>query len=141
MKIRPASAHSFAEAMELAVKVHTVEELMDHLRRNYGFWNPTPENVTFKEYGGIDNRCGWNTYLVCVDGNAALFADGDPLRMATMFMQAREDLGVKEKRIVDCEHHGLHAADKLGRCNYCYPEQRVDLGPDYDASVKERRNT
>lgn len=77
MKIRPAGSFmDFAEAMERVKDVSSMDELMEYLRREYQFWNPTLDNVTIEKYGDGDHRNGWNTHLICVDGKAALFSDG-----------------------------------------------------------------
>lgn len=64
------------EAMERVIEIPNRDALMDFLRKNYEFWKPTEENVTIKFYAK-DDRIGWNTYLICVDGKAALFSDSD----------------------------------------------------------------
>lgn len=33
------------------------------------------QNVTVRPYGR-DERIGWDTHLICIDGKAALFSDG-----------------------------------------------------------------
>jgi hypothetical protein len=38
-----------------------------------------PSSVTVEPYGGIDKRIGWDTHLVCIDGDAVGFTDG-PVR-------------------------------------------------------------
>jgi len=56
-------------------EVSSWSELMADLRLQYYFWEPTDENVTIHYYGR-DERIGWDTHLVCVNGKAALFTDG-----------------------------------------------------------------
>lgn len=75
MKIRPASAPSLADAMEQLAEVRDRAELLAYLREHYPFWGPTDENVTSQWYA-FDGRTGWNTHLISVAGNAALFSDG-----------------------------------------------------------------
>lgn len=75
MIVRPASAPSLADSMERATEVRTFSELLAHLRAHYPFWSPTEANVTIRPYG-YDERIKWSTYLICVDGNAALFSNG-----------------------------------------------------------------
>ena len=77
-KVRPAaSGLTIFDALEQAVEVEDWSALMAVLRERYDFWEPTDENVTVEKYGqGIDERCGWDTHLVCVAGKAALFASG-----------------------------------------------------------------
>jgi hypothetical protein len=79
VKFRPARGLGMAleEALLLQGDVRSFEGLMHLLRAGYDFWDPTPENVSIVKYGeGIDERCGWDTHLVCIDGKAALFTDG-----------------------------------------------------------------
>lgn len=68
---------TLGEAMEHMAEFHTRAELLAFLRERFDFWSPTDANVTIEKYGkGIDERCGWDTHLICVDGKAALFSDG-----------------------------------------------------------------
>ena len=76
MKVRPSSSFmSLDESMERVVDIESREQLMRYLREHYDFWRPTEENVTCEEYG-FDERIGWDTHLICVDGKAALISDG-----------------------------------------------------------------
>ena len=76
MKIRPAaSSLPIYEAMARVVEVHGRADLLAYLREHFDFWSPTDENVTIKPHG-FDERIGWDTHLICVDGKAALFSDG-----------------------------------------------------------------
>lgn len=76
MKIRPASGMgvTLEDAMKKVVTINDRHELLDYLRQNYEWMNPTFENTTVKYYG-YDDRIDWDTWLVCVDGKAVLFAD------------------------------------------------------------------
>jgi hypothetical protein len=76
MKTRSAAGILFSEAMDQVVELNTRADLAIYLQKNYSFWNPTNENVVIKPYG-FDKRNNWSTYLICVDGKAALFSDGD----------------------------------------------------------------
>lgn len=78
MKIRPAGGMSLAESMERVARVSDRAALVAYLAEHYAFWGPTQENVSIEPYG-FDDRIGWDTHLVCVDGKAALFTDG-PLK-------------------------------------------------------------
>jgi hypothetical protein len=76
MKCRPASSFMAIDAaMEHVFEVNSRAELLAYLKGHYDFWCPTDENVTIKFYCR-DERIGWDTHLVCVDGKAALFTDG-----------------------------------------------------------------
>ena len=76
MKIRPASAPSLAHAMAKVAEIHSRPQLIAYLQEHFDFWEVTEENVTIEKYG-YDTRIGWDTYLISIDGKAALFADGD----------------------------------------------------------------
>lgn len=76
LKLRPLVG-GLDEAMSKVVEVESQEGLLAYLRGHYRFWKPSDENVTFEPYG-FDERIGWDTHLVCVDGKAALYADGPP---------------------------------------------------------------
>lgn len=42
-----------------------------------GFPTPCPaDRITVKPYGGIDPRNGWDTHIVCVNGDAWGYTDG-----------------------------------------------------------------
>lgn len=76
MKIRPAASSALLEdVMKMVVEVPDWNALLIYLQKHYDFWNPTKENITIKPYC-YDKRTGWDTYLICVNGNAALFSDG-----------------------------------------------------------------
>lgn len=80
MKVRPAgSFQSFDEAMQAAVDIADWPALIAYLQDRYDFWKPTDDMVTIEPYGR-DARNGWNTHLICVRGNAALFSDGPMAR-------------------------------------------------------------
>lgn len=64
-----------SEAMDQLVEIPDRKALLEYLQREYDFWQPTEENVEVKYYGQ-DDRIDWNTYLVTIDGKAALFANG-----------------------------------------------------------------
>jgi len=77
MKVRSAgSFHTLEEAMQTCVEVKSRASLIQYLKKQYPYWHPTDANVTIEPYGqGIDERIGWHTHLICVNGNAALFSD------------------------------------------------------------------
>jgi hypothetical protein len=94
MKCRPAASFMPIDAaMEHVFEVNSRAELLAYLKGHYDFWCPTDENVTIKFYCR-DDRIGWDTHLVCVDGKAALFTDG-PLvepEKPRVFLQTGEEL-------------------------------------------------
>ena len=70
---------SLSESMERVVTLADKNALLKYLDDGY-MWMFLPRItepvVTIKHYG-YDSRCGWDTYLVCVDAQAVLFANGD----------------------------------------------------------------
>ncbi len=75
IKVRPAMGSSLKDAMEKVVEIPDRPALISYLQENYEFWDPTDENVKI-EYYTYDDRTDWDTYIITVDGKAALFADG-----------------------------------------------------------------
>lgn len=79
MKVRPAGGlgQTLDEAMQHVREFHTRAALIAFLKLEWLGDEATEENVTIKKYGtGIDERIGWDTHLVCVNGKAVLFTDG-----------------------------------------------------------------
>ena len=64
-----------SEAMDQVVEISDRKELIEYLQRECDYWHPTDENVEVK-YHGHDDRIDWDTYLITIDGKAALFANG-----------------------------------------------------------------
>ncbi len=76
IKARPAgSMQTIDEAMGKLVDIRGRSHLLEYLKQEYDFWEPTDENVKVEFYGR-DDRIDWDTYLVTIDGKAALFTDG-----------------------------------------------------------------
>lgn len=77
MKIRPAAGcgKTIYEAMSSVVEVADWQALLSYLQEQFYFWSPTNENVVIKPYC-YDARTGWDTYMISIDGKAALFSDG-----------------------------------------------------------------
>lgn len=76
MRIRPAASQlPLQDALDKALQISTPEELVQHLKREYPFWDPDSSNITMR-FHCHDSRIGSDTYVICVAGNAALFADG-----------------------------------------------------------------
>lgn len=85
MKARSAgSMQTLDESMQSLVEFADRAEMMAYLKQRFDFWGPTEENVTHEPYGddwtpagnNFDARIGWHTWLVCIDGKAAMFTDG-----------------------------------------------------------------
>ena len=77
VKARPAAGLGITinEAMKRVFELEDRPALLEYLRREYDFWQPTEKNVEVKHYC-YDDRIDWDTYLVTIDGKAALFTDG-----------------------------------------------------------------
>lgn len=55
------------EAMAEVQEVNNIEDI----ERITGY-----TNITVEKYGGIDERNGWDTYIVCENGRACGFTNG-----------------------------------------------------------------
>lgn len=72
---------SLDDSLAATIQIKDHDDLVKHLKEIWSRW-PTsdgfePEEVTVEKYGdGIDERCGWDTYIVCIKGNAVGFTDG-----------------------------------------------------------------
>lgn len=71
------SGHTLDEAMEHVFELKDWPALVAYLQKVFYFWHPTEQNVTSQFYA-TDERIGWRTHLVCIDGKAALYTDGHP---------------------------------------------------------------
>ena len=75
MKVRNAgSMQTLDESMESVREFSTYDDLIDYIKTEFDFWRPI-KRITCAYYC-YDTRIGWDTHLICVDGKAALFADG-----------------------------------------------------------------
>lgn len=71
-KYRPQRG-SLAEAAAEVVEISDFIDLVRHLRSQLP--NASLNNVTVEPYG-FDQLIGWNTHIVCVNGEACGFTDG-----------------------------------------------------------------
>lgn len=55
------------DALKTTVDITSI----DHIQKLY----PGSE-IKIEKYGGIDERCGWDTYIVTQDGKACGFTNG-----------------------------------------------------------------
>ncbi len=77
MKVRPATGFmSIDESMEHVREIADWAALVAFLEKHWVAWNPDSVVVVEKHGRGIDERIGWDTHLVIVDGRAALFTEG-----------------------------------------------------------------
>ena len=62
----------------LTDSLETIQEMQDRKQlENYIYCLFGPGEVVVKKYGiGVDDRCGWDTYIVTHDGAAVGFTDG-----------------------------------------------------------------
>ena len=75
MKVRPASSFmSFDESMEHVKEFQSRAELIEFLKAEWLAWKA--DSVVAIEPWGYDERIGWRTHLLTIDGKAALFTDG-----------------------------------------------------------------
>ena len=72
MKYRPHRG-SLKDSMREVVELPSIDALKEHLRLMG--W---PDGVVLIEkYGGFDDRIGWDTYIVTIDGEAVGFTDSE----------------------------------------------------------------
>lgn len=77
MKVRPASSFmALDESMKHVLEFTSREELEAFLKKEWTAWKEGSLVTIVKHGKGIDERIGWDTHLICVDGKAALFSDG-----------------------------------------------------------------
>jgi hypothetical protein len=74
---------TLADAMAQVIEVASLDELVRRMRERVQDWYPidqlpTIDNIKVEPYG-FDDRIGWDTYIVTVNGSAWGFTDG-PLR-------------------------------------------------------------
>lgn len=74
MKFRP-HAGGLAESMAQVVELTGFRQLVDYLRANMTYVAVAPDKVTVHPYC-YDDRTGWKTYMVTIDGKAVGFTDG-----------------------------------------------------------------
>ncbi len=77
MKFRPQRG-GLAEAMREVVELDNLEQLKHHIRNMYHLGCGSKLGVVkVEKYGsGIDERIGWDTHLVTLDGSPVGFTDG-----------------------------------------------------------------
>lgn len=62
---------TLADSLKTTQHLHSVDDIKKHLFRVYG-----DGEIKVESYGGVDDRCGWDTYIVTHNGNAMGFTDG-----------------------------------------------------------------
>lgn len=67
-----------AESMQTVVELNTEDEFMVHMLKRTG---PKGGGISFT-HQGYDNRIGWDTYNVLLDGQAIGMTDGPPTFLA-----------------------------------------------------------
>jgi hypothetical protein len=78
MKARPGmSMLMLEESLDQVREFHHARDLFDFLAERFDFWQPTPENIK-SWFWCHDDRIDWDTWILTIDGHAALFCDSDP---------------------------------------------------------------
>jgi hypothetical protein len=68
---------SLADSLDETVIIHDRNHLVSHLQNESNYLQFESADVTVDNYGlGIDERCGWNTHIVRIQGMAVGFTDG-----------------------------------------------------------------
>lgn len=79
VKYRPHRG-TLAEAMKEVIEVENLQDLIEHMQQEVIDWYPlnelpTLENTKIEPYI-FDDRIGWDTHIVTVNGQAWGFTDG-----------------------------------------------------------------
>lgn len=114
MKIRPITG-GYLESMSKMETVNTKSHLIDFLRRYHAYNLPDSAVITATRYQH-DTRCGWDTYLVEVNGCAAAFSDG-PLVVCTTpdKLTAAESKLTRIRSVVQAAQAALYSAARVER--------------------------
>lgn len=64
---------SLSESMKTIIEVKSIDDIRKHIMKDWPF--DTLGEITVKPYA-YDHRIEWETYAVCVDGNAFGFTNG-----------------------------------------------------------------
>jgi len=66
-----------ADSIAETVNIKDRADLVAYLQKERDYMLFDPSDVTVEKYGtGIDERCGWDTHIVCIKGRAVGFTDG-----------------------------------------------------------------
>lgn len=104
VSVRPAgSMMSVYDSLKQNFEIGSFDELMVYLNERYEFFEPTPKNIEQLRWGW-DERINWDTYLLTIGGNAALFSNG-PLPGVPMSARA----GPGHAKPVKCAVRGVYA--------------------------------
>ena len=78
MKYRP-HRRLLCESLKDCVNVEDMAALIKHLKASWPSYMKTFEDgdVSVKKYGGFDKRIGWDTHIVCINGNDIGFTNGE----------------------------------------------------------------
>ena len=68
---------TLADSMNTVISFLSYEELLTHVRCALHEQNPAINQLTF-EHGGMDDRIGWDTWYVCVDGKCIGMSNCNP---------------------------------------------------------------
>lgn len=66
---------SLEDSMKTVIEINTMVELVNAINKEF-VYDIKETQITFS-YASYDNRIGWDTYYVCVDGNAIGMSDGE----------------------------------------------------------------
>lgn len=65
------------DAMKTVVEVNSLKDLRAHLANTCPYADVRSDNVLVEKYGrDIDERIGWNTHIVTINGQVVGFTDG-----------------------------------------------------------------
>jgi len=96
---------SLNDSLTEVVEVNDFPQLVRHMRREVERWYPidqlpTLENTKLEHYG-YDERIGWDTYLVTVNGQAWGYTNGVPMKEDEALAQVRRTISGTVLTFVD----------------------------------------
>jgi hypothetical protein len=62
------------DSLATAVKLKNKDEIEKLIKHEYRKWGETKFKFTY-DYIGFDERCGWNTWYVCLNGRCVGMAE------------------------------------------------------------------
>jgi hypothetical protein len=65
---------TLADSLDTTIEFNSVEDFKSHVKQEAYYFDG---DITVDKYGGIDERCGWDTHIVRVGGIAVGFTDGN----------------------------------------------------------------
>jgi hypothetical protein len=75
MKIRKNVSEFLDDCMKTVKEIEPTKEAVKKYLSDYYGKEVDIDTITVEKYGTFDERIGWDTYIVCIDGNAVGFTN------------------------------------------------------------------